>query len=239
MIFQTFQIVVFLHSILSNRYIQDHIERVLIIVPYNVIDNWANEFDKWFEKCHVTWQVNIFQMRNAKTLTERIQLMKSWYKNGGIMLMTCNLFTRIVTNASKTTRKNQELISEYLLSPGPDMVIIDEGHLLKNDESSFNLALSLIKTGRRIVLTGTPLQNNLIEYFVMVDFVKPWLLGTKKEFKNRFDNPIKEGQHHDSSKFEVTVMKKRILVLYEVIFYFQLIKANLTLLKITHSFCRS
>merc|ERR1711936_1360762 len=86
-----------------------------------------------------------------------------------------------------------------------------------NEKSAINAAVNRIKTPRRIVLTGTPLQNNLKEYYEMVNFVKPNLLGTRKEFMNRFVNLIVNGQHSDSTERDVRIMKKRSFILSDLL----------------------
>jgi hypothetical protein len=70
-----------------------------------------------------------------------------------------------------------------------------------------------VRTKRRIVLTGTPLQNKLAEYHTLVKFVYPGLLSTVREFKKRFQKPIESGQHADAEPAAVSLMKRRTHVL--------------------------
>lgn len=50
-----------------------------------------------------------------------------------------------------------------LINPGPDILICDEGHILRNETNQLYITLNEIKTKRRVIITGTPLQNNLQE----------------------------------------------------------------------------
>lgn len=86
-----------------------------------------------------------------------------------------------------------------LLSPGPDVIVMDEAHRIKNASTSLSTALARVSTKRRILLTGTPLQNNLIEYFHMVDYVKPKFLGDVKRFKQLYEERIQMGQTRDGA----------------------------------------
>lgn len=76
------------------------------------------------------------------------------------MVTSYELF-RTITN-EKIIKKNPAIF-KGLVDPGPDLVICDEGHVLKNHATAVSKAVNKIKTLRRIVLTGTPLQNNLKE----------------------------------------------------------------------------
>ena len=215
---KTLQAIAYLHTVMTNDYLAKIIRKALIIVPYNVYKNWLDEIQQWFDECRRYIDVARYELSRSKSISERLETLKDWHRTGGILVMTIGTFTRLVLGRSfheEELPDGMTIINNCLLTP--DVFIMDEGHLLRNSSSQINRAASKIVTLRRIILTGTPMQNNLDEYFVMVDFVKPNLLGTIQDFRNRFINPITNGQHIDSTKFDVNFMKKRVHVLHTML----------------------
>lgn len=74
------------------------------------------------------------------------------------------------------------------------LVLCDEGHRLKNCENQTYRALMGLQAKRRVLLSGTPIQNDLTEYFSLIHFVNEGLLGSAQEFRRKFENYIIKGQ---------------------------------------------
>jgi len=69
-------------------------------------------------------------------------------------------------------------------------VICDEGHRLKNNKIKTAQAIAQLSTPRRVILSGTPIQNDLEEFYAMVSFVNPVVFGTENMFKTVYAEPI-------------------------------------------------
>ena len=191
-----------------------------------------------------TFDVFLFS-ESVKTTVARSVLIGKWERHGGVLLMgyemyrilamyTPSLVNNVKLTGSKRKRtsnttevidldeeeKNMDLLLEIqksLCKPGPDLVVCDEGHRIKNNQANISQALKKIQTRRRVVLTGYPLQNNLMEYWCMVDFVRPNFLGTKHEFSNMFERPIVNGQCVDSTAYDIKLMRFRAHVLHSLL----------------------
>ncbi|XP_050674558.1 uncharacterized protein LOC126972036 isoform X2 [Leptidea sinapis] len=213
---KTLQVLALLHTVLTQPALG--IRRVLVCCPLSTVLNWVDEIHKWIGP--VTGDIKVFELSKLKKTYERAYQLEDWYNGGGIFIVGYELFRSLTTldpiiDDIRPTIVNK--IRTALLDPGPDMIICDEGHLLKNDASVLAVAMSRVQTKRRIMLTGTPMQNNLREYYCMVNFVKPDLLGTYAEYSNRFENPIMNGQHRDSREEDIRLMKARTHILHKVL----------------------
>ena len=96
----------------------------------------------------------------------------------------------------------RSVVEELKKGNGVDIVIADEGHRLKTANNKALLAIQSLNTERRIILSGTPLQNDLNEFFTAIDFVNPGLLGKRAAFKREFEGPIMKSRQPDASNAE-------------------------------------
>uniref|UniRef100_A0A8C4IIG3 DNA helicase n=1 Tax=Dicentrarchus labrax TaxID=13489 RepID=A0A8C4IIG3_DICLA len=211
---KTLQVVTFLHTVLLSENLK--FRTALVVCPLNTILNWVSEFKKWQDNMGQD-KVKVTELATIKHPPERVRALQRWQRDGGVLIMGYEMY-RILSLAQKIQDvESKREMKSILVDPGPDFVVCDEGHILRNEAANISKAMNAIKTRRRVVLTGTPLQNNLVEYHCMVNFIKKNLLGSLGEFRNRFINPIQNGQCADSTPRDVRIMKKRAHVLHAML----------------------
>ncbi|KAF9172190.1 hypothetical protein BGX20_006169 [Mortierella sp. AD010] len=225
---KTFQVIAFLYVLLreiqaGNKDIPEKLQegRVLLLMPPIVLDNWANEFQKWIpeEELHV---VNVRRLSiKVKTAQSRILRIEKWYKEGGVFLLGYAMFRELCIGTVSQSVKDQY---KMLLQEGPSLIIADEGHTLKSATAKIGVASKHLKSTARVILTGYPLQNRLEEYWCMVDFVRPNFLGDIATFRHNYIRPISDGLYPDSSMIEKKFSSKKLKVLTELIKNFVLRK---------------
>lgn len=81
-------------------------------------------------------------------------------------------------------------------------LVLDEGHLIKNPRAKITLAVKRLLSNHRLILSGTPIQNNVLELWSLFDFLMPGFLGTEKVFLDRFAKPIAASRFSKSSSKE-------------------------------------
>ncbi|XP_020085595.1 protein PHOTOPERIOD-INDEPENDENT EARLY FLOWERING 1-like isoform X2 [Ananas comosus] len=148
----------------------------LIVVPTSVMLNWETEFLKWCPAFKI-----LTYFGSAK---ERKHKRQGWLKPNSFHV--CITTYRLVIQDSKVFKRKKW---KYL--------ILDEAHLIKNWKSQRWQTLLNFNSKRRILLTGTPLQNDLMELWSLMHFLMPHIFQSHQEFKDWFSKPISgmvEGQ---------------------------------------------
>ncbi|XP_036826190.1 transcriptional regulator ATRX isoform X6 [Oncorhynchus mykiss] len=158
---KTLQVVTQLHTLLLCEKLD--FSTALIVCPLNTVLNWLNEFEKWQYGFKDKESLKVTELATVKRPQERASALQQWQEDGGIMIIGYEMYRNLTQGRNIKSKKLKETFQKTLVDPGPDFVICDEGHILKNEASAISKAMNSIKTRRRVVLTGTPLQNNLIE----------------------------------------------------------------------------
>ncbi|KAK4136152.1 hypothetical protein BT67DRAFT_418144 [Trichocladium antarcticum] len=163
------------------------IQKAIVACPSSLVRNWANELTKWLGADAIT----PFAIDGKASKEELTRQLRQWAMASG------RAVTRPVIIVSyETLRLNVDELKNAPIG----LMLCDEGHRLKNGESQTFSTLNNLNVSRRVILSGTPIQNDLSEYFSLISFANPDLLGSRLEFRKRFELPILRGRDADASE---------------------------------------
>ncbi|KAL7158007.1 hypothetical protein ABFS83_02G114200 [Erythranthe nasuta] len=178
-------------SFLAGLFHSNLTRRVLIVAPKTLLTHWTNELStvglsdktrEYFSTC-------------AKLRHYELQYV---LQDKGILLTTYD----IVRNNTKALCGDHRYCDDGEDEMRWDYMILDEGHLIKNPSTQRAKSLLQIPCAHRIIISGTPLQNNLKELWALFSFCCPELLGDKKEFKEKYEHFINRGNEKNASDRE-------------------------------------
>ncbi|KAF3396194.1 Protein CHROMATIN REMODELING 20 [Penicillium rolfsii] len=180
-----------------------HRSQTLVLCPSSVVPNWSDEFAMWTPIDHHLGPIQIIAPRGkALEMPERLQTIRNWNRRGGVLIMSYEMLRILIVNKPvRLTEEEHKLVEDCLLS-GPNIIVADEAHKLRSGKSAISQVASRFKSTSRIALTGSPLSNQLFEYYQMVEWVAPGYLEDPNTFKKKFMDPIQAGSYLDSTLME-------------------------------------
>ncbi|ALC46880.1 Hel89B [Drosophila busckii] len=169
----------------------DHVQRreaqlaplpSLVICPPTLTGHWVYEVEKFLAQSPVLRPLHYFGFPVGREKL-RSQIGTS-----------CNL----VVASYDTIRKDIDFFSGIHFN----YCVLDEGHIIKNGKTKSSKAIKQLKANHRLILSGTPIQNNVLELWSLFDFLMPGFLGTEKQFIQRYSRPILASRDAKSSPKE-------------------------------------
>lgn len=188
---KTIQSIAFLASLY-----RENISPHLVVAPLSTLRNWEREFATWAPQMNVVMyvgsaparsvirQYEFFFPKNHKKLKKK--------KHGQTIVESKQ--DRIKFDVLLTSYEMINLDSASLKPIKWECMIVDEGHRLKNKDSKLFMSLTQYPSRHRVLLTGTPLQNNLDELFMLMHFLDAGKFGSLEEFQEEFKDINQEEQ---------------------------------------------
>ncbi|KAG6001772.1 hypothetical protein E4U21_003817 [Claviceps maximensis] len=173
--------------------------KTLVLCPAGLVNNWIDEL--------LLWDVDRilggpYAIDSTLSDEERLTTSQKWSQNGGVLVMGYSMLKSVYGGQSG-----------HVFFDEPNLVVADEAHVFKNPQSQVHATCSWFRTKSRIAMTGSPLANNIEEYYSMIDWVAPNFLGPLSEFREIYANPIQHGLSSDSAGFE----KRRALKMLQAL----------------------
>ena len=211
---KTVQIISFLAGLhYSNKFTKP----VIVVCPATVMKQWVNEFHRWWPPLRVsilhTSGSGMLDVKREGRIEDDLEMADYSSSKTG-MTKGGKAAKRIVDKVSKeghvlvTTYSGLQTYADLLIPTDWEYAVLDEGHKIRNPNTAITIYCKELRTHNRIILSGTPMQNNLTELWSLFDFVFPMRLGTLVNFRQQFEFPIKQGGYANASNLQVeTAMK--------------------------------
>uniref|UniRef100_A0A8C7VMR2 RAD54 homolog B n=1 Tax=Oncorhynchus mykiss TaxID=8022 RepID=A0A8C7VMR2_ONCMY len=139
---------------------------VLVVAPGSLVQNWGAEFKKWLGR----ERINVYTVN----------------QDHRVELFAASPLHSVLVISYEMLLRSLEVVQKLEFG----LVICDEGHRLKNSSIKTSSALSGLSCTRRVILTGTPVQNDLQEFYAIIEFVNPGILGSSAAYRKVYEEPI-------------------------------------------------
>lgn len=211
---KTIQIISFLGGLHYSKKIT---KPVIVVAPATVMKQWVNEFHTWWPPfrvsiLHTSGSGMIDVGRESRLEEDLVSRAPSARRKP--LTKNQKAAKKIVDRVVKeghvlvTTYTGLQTYAELLIPVDWEYAVLDEGHKIRNPNAAITIYSKEIRTSNRIILSGTPMQNNLVELWSLFDFVFPMRLGTLVSFRSQFEIPIRQGGYANASNLQVqTAMK--------------------------------
>ncbi|KAK3286246.1 DNA-dependent ATPase protein rad54 [Cymbomonas tetramitiformis] len=191
---KTLQGITLIWTLLRNGFKpNEHIaKRVLIVCPTSLVPNWDSECEKWLKGRVRTMPIC------ESTRSDAIDSINQFLRP--------NTHLQVMIVSYETFRIHAHRFSK---EGSCDLLMCDEAHRLKNSVTQTTQSLDSLPCTRRVLLSGTPLQNDLGEFYAMVNFCNPGVLGTEKDFNSYYAGHITKGREPDATPEERALGNER------------------------------
>ena len=134
----------------------------LVVVPKSTLGNWMNEFKRWFPKLRV---LKFYGSKEERALIRERDLQYGKFD--------------VVATSYEVVIREKGCLSKFSW----EYLIIDEAHRIKNENSTLSQIVRIYNTKCRLLITGTPLQNNLHELWALLNFLLPDVFSDAQVFE--------------------------------------------------------
>lgn len=213
---KTIQIIAFLAGLHHSAKLT---KPVLIVTPATVMKQWVNEFHIWWPAFRVSilhssgsGMVDLRQEseREDDLFSRRPGLMGSKSQPTGARKSAKLILDRVKRDGHilVTTYSGLQNYADLLIPTEWEYAVLDEGHKIRNPNIGITIYCKELRTANRIILSGTPMQNNLVELWSLFDFIFPMRLGTLVNFRQQFEFPIRQGGYANATNLQVQTALK-------------------------------